>query len=100
MLTTVPRGVEVGWFGLELGPIVMLHLLDVPNSLDIASAQTVWHGSQPVSVRFDLLDSGMSVSCCGCQVPPDRQYDGPWHVLEAGGDSVLPFNGILPNAGF
>ena len=27
----------------------MLHLLDVPNSLDIASAQIVWHESQPVS---------------------------------------------------
>lgn len=100
MLTTVPRAVEVGWFGLEQGPIGMLHLLDVPNSLDIASTQTVWHESQPVSVRFDLLDSGMSASCCGCQVPPDRQYDGAWHVLEAGGDSVLPFDGILPNAGF
>lgn len=27
----------------------MLHLFDVPNSLDIVSAQTVWHESQLVS---------------------------------------------------
>ena len=49
VLTTVPRAVEVGWFGLEQGPIGMLHLFDVPNSPDIASAQTVWHESQLVS---------------------------------------------------